>query len=87
MSNFSTTLGYRVVAHLPASFDFETCYLAAAAVQVAVTSLLLFIDPAQTRRELPLPEGTPTPVRGIVAVSVLALVLTGLTVYIVSGIV
>ncbi len=87
MSNFSSTLGYRTAALVEPWLDYASCYLAAAAVQIAITALLLFIDPGQTRRELPLPEATPIPTRGIVVCSFLFVVMTGLTAWIVSGLI
>ncbi len=85
ISNFSGSLGYRFTAVASTWFDFAGAYLFAAAIQIAVPVLLLFIDPGQTARELPLPDGTPIPRRGIAAVIVLAIVLVALTAYIVSG--
>jgi len=48
---------------------------------------LLFVDPGQTRRELPRPEGHGVPRRGVIVVGSLALFLTAMTAYVVSGIV
>lgn len=86
-ANFSTTLGYSAAARLPASFDFASVYLAAAGVQVVVTSLLIFVDPGQVKRALPRPEGTSMPRAGIAAVGVLACALVGLTWYVVRPLV
>ena len=82
MMNFATTLGYRAAGSLFERFDYAGCYLLVAGIQLAMTSVLLVIDPSETRRKLPLPEGTPTPVRGIIAVSTLFTVLVGFTVYV-----
>ncbi|MDX2093228.1 MAG: MFS transporter [Kofleriaceae bacterium] len=87
IANFSTTLGYRLGGKLQADLDYATCILVAAAIQLAVTLLLFAIDPQQTKRDLPLPVGTPTPRRGILALAGLALVLTGLTYYVVRDLV
>ncbi len=83
--NFSATVGYRFAATANEYLDYASIYVAAAVFQVIVMALLLFIDPSQTARELPRPEGAPVPRRGIVAVSLLGLTLFALTVYVVSS--
>ena len=81
LSNFSTTLGFLLVSELPASFDYRTCYLVAAGFQVVITAVLWFVDPAETRRTLPRPDGVRIPLGGVIAVSALALVLVTATSY------
>jgi PAT family beta-lactamase induction signal transducer AmpG len=87
LSNFSSTIGYLLVAELPASFDYRTCYLVAAGYQVAICALLLGVDPTETRRTLPRGEGVQIPLGGVLAVSALALVLVISTSYAVYRIV
>jgi len=87
LSNFSTTLGFLLVSELPASFDYRTCYLVAAAFQVAITVLLWFVDPTETRRTLPRADGVRIPTGGVIAVCALALVLVTATSYAVYRIV
>lgn len=83
LANFSTTLGYVLVGHLPASFDFQTCFIAAAIVQVTVMLLLFAIDPTETRRTLPRPAGAKIPIPGLIAAAALGVILVRLTVYVV----
>lgn len=86
LSNFSSTVGARFAGKLGESFDFASCYVLAAVVQVLVTGWLLAIEPAQTARELPRPAGEPLPVRGVVAVVLLGAILVGFTIYVVKPI-
>ena len=81
LSNFSTTLGFLLTAELRGVLDYKQCYLAAAIFQVAVTGILLLIDPTETRRTLPRPDGVRIPAFGIAAVSALASVLVFSTTY------
>lgn len=80
LSNFSTTLGYQFAARANELWEFHGVYLAAAIVQVAVTFVLLPIDPMQTRRELT-PAGR---IRWIGVGALLALLgfLVAMTVYV-----
>jgi len=80
-SNFSSTVGARLAKVLGEYFDYASCYVLAAVVQVLVTAWLLALDPAQTARELPRPEGSPLPVRGVVAAIALGTTLVGFTIY------
>ncbi|MBA3461936.1 MAG: MFS transporter [Deltaproteobacteria bacterium] len=86
LANFSTTAGFRFSSTLTSwlDSDYARCYLVVAAIQIGVTAWLLFIDPKQTARELPRPEGASLPVSGIVAVSGLGVVLAALTYYVIS---
>ncbi|HSD86822.1 MAG TPA: MFS transporter [Kofleriaceae bacterium] len=59
LSNFSTTLGYQYGAKLNAWLSFRGVYIAMALTQLAITLLLLPIDPKETRTKLPLPSGRP----------------------------
>lgn len=52
LSNFSTTLGYQFAARANELWEYHGVYFAAAALQIAVTFILIPIDPAQSRREL-----------------------------------
>ena len=59
LSNFSTTLGYQYGAKFNELLSFRHVYVAMAVIQVAVTFLLLPINPNETRTKLPLPENRP----------------------------
>ena len=85
-ANFSNTVGFRLAASINEHFDYASCYVAAAVFQVAVTAWLLALDPSQTARELPRPEGQSLPRRGLLAVILLGLTLAGLTLYVVKPI-
>ncbi len=84
LSNFGNSLGYRAAGKLGSLSAVETWQLAAAFQIVVVPLLLLAVDPAQTRSELPRPEGAPPPVRGWIVLGVLAAFLVGMTAYIVK---
>ena len=86
LANFSTTAGFRFSSTLTSWLDgdYSRCYIVAGAIQIAITGWLLAIDPKQTARELPRPEGAPLPANGIIAVSGLGLVLAALTYYVIS---
>ncbi len=81
-ANISTTMGFRLASTMTEHFSYAECYVIAAAVQAAVTVWLLAIDPRQTSRELPRPEGAPLPIVGVVAVCALGVTLTGFTIYV-----
>ncbi len=84
LSNFGTTLGYRAAGHLGDFTAVEQWRLAAAFQLLVVPLFLYFVDPAQTRRELPRPDGTEPPVRGWIVLGALAAFLIGMTAYIVK---
>ena len=84
LSNYSTTLGYLFAKRAHEWWQFPTIYLVAAAVQLAITPLFLPIDPTETRRSLPLPEGKRANITGVVCLGVLVVLLIGMTVYDVS---
>jgi MFS transporter, PAT family, beta-lactamase induction signal transducer AmpG len=84
LSNFGTTLGYRAAGHLGDFTAVEKWRLAAAFQLVVVPLLLYAVDPAQTRRELPRPDGTQPPMRGWIILGALAVFLVGMTAYIVK---
>ena len=86
-ANFSTTVGARFAGKLGEYLDYASCYVAAAVFQVLVTAWLLAIDPKQTARELPLPDGAPLPRRGVIAVALLGITLLGLALYVIKPIV
>lgn len=52
-SNLSSTLGARLAGPADRWLDFAGLFVAAAVLQLAVTAILPFIDPGQTRRTLP----------------------------------
>jgi len=56
--NFGTTLGYQFSDRAMRWLSFRDVYLLAAGIQLVVMLLLWPIDPGETRRRLPLPEGT-----------------------------
>ncbi|MFN0248877.1 MAG: MFS transporter [Kofleriaceae bacterium] len=82
LSNFGTTLGYRVAGALDTKPATEV-WLYAAAIQLVVPLLILAVDPAQTRRELPRAISR-VPVRGWVVLGALATFLVGFTAYVVK---
>jgi MFS transporter, PAT family, beta-lactamase induction signal transducer AmpG len=80
LSNFSVVLGQQFAVKANAWWEFHGVHWVAAAIQVMVTSLLVFVDPGELRRKLPLPAGTrPNPL-GIGAVCVLVAFLVVMTV-------
>ena len=50
--NLGTTIGLRMAGWLDSALDYSGVYLAAGAIQIAVTATILFIDPDETRRKL-----------------------------------
>jgi PAT family beta-lactamase induction signal transducer AmpG len=61
--NVGTTQGSLFSTQALEWFEFHGVYLLAAGIQLVVTLLLWPIDPGETRRKLPLPEGTrPKPI-------------------------
>jgi PAT family beta-lactamase induction signal transducer AmpG len=80
LSNFSVVLGQQFAIRAMTYWEFHGIYVAAACMQVAVTPLLLAIDPGELRRKLPLPEGTPPNRLGMVAVLALLAFLVVMTI-------
>jgi PAT family beta-lactamase induction signal transducer AmpG len=80
-SNFSSTIGYRLGGVI-SDWSYPQIYLTAALLQIAVTGLLLFVDPSEARRKLPLPAGTSI-VPGIVAASLIMATLVLLMIFLV----
>jgi MFS transporter, PAT family, beta-lactamase induction signal transducer AmpG len=81
LANFSTTLGYQAVGFANERWEYHGVYLVAAGVQLAVTSLLLLVDPGETRRVLPRPAGVkPSPLGAGALVALLGL-LVAMTIY------
>jgi PAT family beta-lactamase induction signal transducer AmpG len=80
LSNFSVVLGQQVAVQVNGWWEFHGVYYAAACAQVAITSLLAFIDPGELRRKLPLPEGTRPKQLGVVALLVLVAFLVVMTI-------
>jgi PAT family beta-lactamase induction signal transducer AmpG len=60
--------------------EFHGVYILAACIQLVITLLLLPIDPGETRRKLPLPEGTRPRPRAVAFLVVLLVFLSYLTV-------
>lgn len=83
LSNFGTSLGYRAAGQLESFSAVEVWRLAAAFQIIVVPLLLLAVNPAQTRSELPRPEGTKPPVRGWIVLGALLAFLVGMTAIIV----
>ncbi len=54
LSSFSTVLGHQFAIRANVEWEFHGVYVVAAAIQLAVTPLLLGIDPTELRRKLPL---------------------------------
>lgn len=50
--NLGSTIGLRMAGWLDDALDYSGVYLAAGAIQIAVTATILFIDPDETRRKL-----------------------------------
>jgi PAT family beta-lactamase induction signal transducer AmpG len=84
LSNFGSSLGYRASGQLGELSAAHVWQLAAAFQIVVVVLLLVTVDPAQTRRELPRPDGVAPPLRGWIVLGALATFLVGFTAYIVK---
>ena len=82
LSNFGTTLGYRASGEFAEVAPAQVWQLAAL-LQLAVPLLLVAVNPAQTRAELPR-SGANVPVRGWIVVGLLATFLVGMTTFIVE---
>jgi PAT family beta-lactamase induction signal transducer AmpG len=80
--NFSTTIGFLITPRVLGWLGFRGIYLLAAALEVTAAALLLFIDPGETRRKLPFPEGTRPPPYGLFALLALLVFLIVMTGYI-----
>ncbi|HEY5922892.1 MAG TPA: MFS transporter [Kofleriaceae bacterium] len=80
LSNFSTVLGQQFAVRADAVLEFHGIYIVAGCVQVVVTTLLIFIDPTELRRTLPLPEGTRPKRWGIFALLALLTFLVVMTI-------
>jgi PAT family beta-lactamase induction signal transducer AmpG len=80
LSNFSTTLGYQFAARANELWEYHGVYFAAAAMQIAVTFILIPIDPTQARREL----SDTTPIRwpGVGALLGILAFLVVMTIYV-----
>jgi PAT family beta-lactamase induction signal transducer AmpG len=50
--NLSNTLGFKLAGPAERTFEYYGIFLVAAAIQLAVTAILFFIDPHETRRKL-----------------------------------
>lgn len=81
LSNFSTTLGFLVAGPAKSILDYDQLYLVAAGVQLAVTALLLAIDPTETRRTLPRPPGARVNPIGVLGLVALLAFLVAMTIY------
>ena len=81
LSNFSTTFGYQFAASINEIWEYTGVYLIAAAIQLAVTLLLIPIDPREVRTKLPLPEGARLNPVGLVAFLALMAILITMTIW------
>jgi len=79
--NFSTTLGFLFAGRANEWWTFRGVYLVGGAIQLAITLLLIPIDPGETRRRLPSEVGGPIHRLGVGALIALVAVLVALTVY------
>ncbi len=82
LTNFSTTLGYQFSATAMSWLTFSGVYVLGAAIQLAAALLLWPIDPGETRRKLPLPEGTGPNRLAVGALIALLVFLIGMTIYV-----
>ncbi|MBA2542930.1 MAG: MFS transporter [Deltaproteobacteria bacterium] len=57
LSNLSTTIGYKLGGEALSVFSYTELYFVAGAFQILITSLVIFIDPTEVRRKLPLAPG------------------------------
>jgi PAT family beta-lactamase induction signal transducer AmpG len=80
--NFSTTIGFLFAARANEWWTYSGVYLVAAAMELTAVALLVFIDPGETRRKLPFPEGTRPPPYGLFALLALLVFLIVMTGYI-----
>jgi MFS transporter, PAT family, beta-lactamase induction signal transducer AmpG len=76
LSNFSTVLGTQFALRANETWEFHGVYLAAAVMQVAVTPLLLLVDPTELRRKLPLARLNGLGIAAVVALLVFLVVMT-----------
>lgn len=74
--NFSTVLGQQFAVKAVAMWSFQTIYLFAACVQVAIIPLLLAIDTTELRRKLPLPRVNRSGIIALVAVIAFLVIMT-----------
>jgi MFS transporter, PAT family, beta-lactamase induction signal transducer AmpG len=75
LASFSQTIGFRLGSVL-ADWSYARIYLLAAIIQIAMTALVLAIDPFETRRRLPLPPGSSIVPGIIAAAAVLGVLVT-----------
>jgi predicted MFS family arabinose efflux permease len=57
LSNLSTTLGYKLGGYATEALSYVQLYVIAGIVQIAITLLLVAVDPKEARSKLPLPAG------------------------------
>lgn len=57
LANLGSTIGYKLAATVNEHLDYQEIYVTASCVQLAVTAILLIVDPGQARRTLPLAPG------------------------------
>ncbi|MEO8703724.1 MAG: MFS transporter [Kofleriaceae bacterium] len=81
LANFSQTIGFRLGSEL-AGWSYARIYMIASLIQLVMTTLVLAIDPTETRRRLPLPPGSSI-VPGIIAAVALLVVLVTLMIVLV----
>jgi PAT family beta-lactamase induction signal transducer AmpG len=80
--NFSTTIGFLFAARANEWWTYSGVYLVAAAMELTAVALLVFIDPGETRRKLPFPEGTRPKRYGLFALLALLVFLIVMTGYV-----
>jgi sorbitol-specific phosphotransferase system component IIC len=73
LQSLSTTLGYKLAPLALDHLRFDGLFLVAASVQLAVTGLLVAIDPAEVRTKLPLAPGWRMNATGVLAIVVCAI--------------
>lgn len=78
--NFSVVLGSLFAVRANKLWEFHGVHLVAAAIQIGVTTLLVFVDPGELRRKLPLPEGTRPNRLGVAAIAAVVAFLVIMTI-------
>ena len=79
--NFSTTLGYLFAGTANEWWNVRAVYLVAGGIQLAITLLLIPIDPTETRRKLAGAEGGPVNRAGLGALLAVLAILVAFTIY------
>lgn len=74
LSSLSSTIGYKLAAPILGELSYQGVYVAAGGVQIAVTAILLVVDPSEARRKLPLRPGWTLGASGIATIVLFATV-------------